>query len=45
MAVIHFLSSGFENQVSGVGCQVSGEMNVRAESQNLIKLHQNGTVS
>jgi hypothetical protein len=36
MAVIHSLSPGFKNQVSGVGCQVSGERNVRAENQNLI---------
>jgi hypothetical protein len=35
MAVIHSLSPGFKNQVSGVGCQVSGERNVRAENQNL----------
>jgi hypothetical protein len=36
MAIIHSLSPGFENQVSGVGCQVSGARNVRAETQNLI---------
>jgi hypothetical protein len=33
MAIIHSLSPGFKNQVSGVGCQVSGERNVRAETQ------------
>jgi hypothetical protein len=35
MAIIHSLSSGFKNQVSGVGCQVSGERNVRAETRTL----------
>jgi len=36
MVIIHSLSSGFKNQVSGVGCQVSGERKVRAETQNLV---------
>jgi len=46
MAIIHSLSPGFKNQVSGVGCQVSGEKNVRAETQKpRMKLHQNGIVS
>jgi hypothetical protein len=40
MAIIHSLSPGFKNQVSGVGCQVSGEKNVRAETQKpRVKLH------
>jgi hypothetical protein len=36
IAVIHsFPPGGFEIQVSGVGCQVSGERKVRVETQNL----------
>jgi len=39
MAIIHSLSPGFKNQVSG-------EKNVRAETQKpRMKLHQNGIVS
>jgi len=37
MAIIHSLSPGFENQVSGVGCQVSGERSVGAETRNLVR--------
>jgi hypothetical protein len=39
MAIIHSLSPGFKNQVSGVGCQVSGERTEERKPKTLYEHH------